>query len=190
MDTHFLQWELCLCLQKHTTEHPHCWWPLWMFPHIPLYLNIKGSVLCTIKRLWCTHLPKIYDKCGKNIKHMIVKRQMVVEGINDLVRLALHRAEADTGTHMQESAAKASGAKPGLESVRQAYWSRQRAESPLTPQLCASTASCLLRTASLPLDWNVIKCLLVSSSSVFFGFNVLFRIHVLLSALRTKFKVQ
>lgn len=67
------------------------------------------------------------------------------------MRLALHRAEAHTGTHMKESAAKASGAKPGLESVRQAYWSRQRAESPLTLPLCTSMASCLLRTASLPL---------------------------------------
>lgn len=68
-----------------------------------------------------------------------------------LVRLARHLAEADTGTDMKGSAAKASGAKPGLESVRQAYGSRQRAESPLTPQLWPSMASCLLRTASVTL---------------------------------------
>lgn len=61
---------------------------------------------------------------------------------------------------------KRSEAKPGLESLRQAKWGRQRAGSPLTPQLCASVASCVMRTFSFSLDWNVFKPL--SGSAVKF----------------------
>lgn len=79
---------------------------------------------------------------------------MVVEGSNDETHFSGFSVvgSTDTGTDMKKSSAKASEAKPGLERVRQPDWSRQRAESPLTLQLCASMASCLMRMASLSLD--------------------------------------
>lgn len=63
---------------------------------------------------------------------------MVVEGSNDETLHFSGFSVVGAGTDMKKSAAKASAAKPGLESVRQACCSRHTAESPLTP-----TALCI-----------------------------------------------
>lgn len=58
---------------------------------------------------------------------------MAVEGSNDETLHFSGLRVVGAGSDLKKSAAKASEAKPGVESARQACWSRHRAESPLTP---------------------------------------------------------
>lgn len=151
----FIFYTQSLPLTRQFADDLYCW------PQTLTHIYIKGSEHEKFKdvRTCAETLQENSKKYGKNIRVSFVKRQQWEDGggrkqwWDPLQRFQCGwRAPADTGSDM-----KRSGAKPGLESLRQAKWGRQRAGSPLTPQLCASVASCPMRTFSFSLDWNVFK---------------------------------
>lgn len=87
--------------------------------------------------------------------------------------------------HKEVGLCQGQEAKPGLESFRRAYCSSQRAESPLTPRLCALIASLLvtkrLKTASDLLKYRGLtdrlgRCMLSSCTAFSLECCVLFYI--------------